>query len=136
MSDERATAEAAGLDLAELRVKLGDGLLEEGTLGRMPCVRVRREALLPALRFLQEDPAFRLHQLTELTVIDCLHLRETERFDAVYLLHNLPTGRRIAVKTAVPEEDPHLPSATGLWPAADWAEREASTASSSMDTRT
>jgi NADH-quinone oxidoreductase subunit C/D len=112
-------------DFSSLRQELGGGLIEEGTLGPIPAIRVGRDALPLVLRRLKEDAAFSLHQLTELTVIDCLRLRETERFDLLYLLHNLQTGRRVAVKAAVPEDDPHAPTCTGLWPAADWAEREA-----------
>jgi len=112
------------LDFSALRQRLGDGLKEEGRLGSLPLLRIGREALPEALRFLKEDPSFRLHQLTELTAIDCLRLRDNERFDLLYLLHNLETGLRLAVKSAVPEEDPRAATATGLWAAADWAERE------------
>lgn len=114
----------AACDFGGLRQAIGAGLLEEGSLGALPRVCVGRESLPATLRYLREDPAFRLHQLTELTAIDCLKLRDTERFDLVYLLHNLETGRRVAVKAAVPEEDPVVPTATDLWPSADWAERE------------
>ncbi len=111
-------------DFAPLRAAIGAGMLEEGSLGRIPLVRVRREALLDTLKFFRGDPAFRMHQLSEVTAIDCLYLRDTERFDLLYLLHNLETDQRVAVKAAVPEETPRVPTATGLWPAANWGERE------------
>ena len=49
--------------LRELRA----GLQEEGSLGTMPLIRVARDALMETLQFLKEDPAFRLHQLTDVT---------------------------------------------------------------------
>ena len=119
------TAAPAVCDLSVLRALLGPALLEETLLGRIPQVRVAREALAETLRFLRDDPAYRMHQLTELTAVDCLHLRDTERFDLAYVLHNLETRQRMAVRCAVPEEDPRVSSASGLWRAADWAEREA-----------
>jgi NADH-quinone oxidoreductase subunit C/D len=115
----------SALDLGALRQKLGPALLEEGWMGAVPLVRVDRTALPEALRFLKDDPSFRLHQLSDLTAVDCLYLRDSERFDLIYLLHNLETNRRLAVKVAVPEEDPKVATASGLWAAANWAEREA-----------
>jgi NADH-quinone oxidoreductase subunit C/D len=120
-----AVATITACDFSPLRQKIGGGLLEEGALGRIPLIRVDRGALIETLRFLKDDPAFGLHQMSELTVIDCIYLRDTERFDLLYLLHSLRSELRVAVKVAVPEEDPHAPTATGIWPAADWAEREA-----------
>ena len=33
-------------------------------------------------------------------------------------------NRRLRIKAFAPEEDPRLPTATVVWPAADWLERE------------
>lgn len=119
-----ATRTAPAELTARARQALGEGAQDSTPVGSIPCLRVSREALPAALKFLKEDPQYRMHQLTEITAVDCAYLRDGERFDVVYLLHNLETGRRIALKTAVPEEDPRLPTATGLWQAANWGERE------------
>ncbi len=116
---------STGIDFSKLRQRIGDGLLEETVLLPMPCVRVKRAALAETLQFLRDDPEFRLHQLSELTVVDMLYLREDDRFDVVYLLRNIPNELRVAVKCAIPEEDAWVPTAVGLWAAADWGEREA-----------
>jgi NADH-quinone oxidoreductase subunit C len=42
-----------------------------------------------------------------------------------YELLNMDTVARVAVKTRVPLEDPHIASVTDLWPGADFPEREA-----------
>ena len=62
------------------------------------------------------------------------YLGREPRFDVVYHLLALParvatvaevgTPRRLRVLVGVPAEGPELPSATALWPSADWAERE------------
>lgn len=47
-----------------------------------------------------------------------------ERFGVSYHLLSMLYNRRIRVKTFVMEEDPVVPSATVVWPAANWLERE------------
>ncbi len=115
----------AWADLASLRQHLGAGFVAEETMGSLPVARVRREALRECLRFVKEDPAWRLHQLSDVTVLDAMQLRDNERFDVLYFLHNLVTNRRLVVRAAVPEEDPKVETAVPLWPAANWGEREA-----------
>jgi NADH-quinone oxidoreductase subunit C len=97
------------------------------------CLHVKREQILEVLRFLRDDSATRFAMLTDLTVIDYLKypLEQLEkedvpeRFAVVYQLTSLEHGARLRVKTYVPEEPCEAPTATGLWPAAGWAEREA-----------
>lgn len=116
----------APIDLAPVRQQIGAGVLLEDTLSGFPRVWVKREALMETLRLLRESPSFRMHQLTDLTVIDNLYLKpEADRFEVSYLLKNLERETRVAVRTMVPASDPTVPSATELWAAADWAEREA-----------
>ena len=42
----------------------------------------------------------------------------------IYQLHNLGQNKRIRIKVRVPVDNPVLPSATTLFPAANWMERE------------
>ena len=49
--------------------------------------------------------------------------RAEGRFDVVYCLYSTRLRHRIRVKIIVAEHQP-IPSATALWPAADWLERE------------
>ena len=107
-----------------LRQKIGDGWVEDIQVGSIAGVRVKREALLETLRFFKEDGDYRMHQLSEVTAVDLLYLREGPRFDMIYLLHNLPTARRVVVKVALEEDDAEVDSATSLYRAAEWAERE------------
>jgi NADH-quinone oxidoreductase subunit C len=85
-------------------------------------VVVEREALLEALRALRDHPDTRFEQLSDLTAVD--YLGRTPRFEVVYQLYSLSLNHRLRVKVPVPEEAAVLPSATGLWKAANWAERE------------
>jgi len=113
------------IDLAPLHARLGAAILGRESMVGMPVVRLAREAIVEALRFLRDEPSYRFDMLTELTVVDCGELRDGDRFDVVYLLHSLERGERLAIKSPVPEEDCWIETATGIYKNADWTEREA-----------
>jgi NADH-quinone oxidoreductase subunit C len=46
-----------------------------------------------------------------------------KQFEVVYVLYSFPLNQRIRVKTQI-AEGASLPSVVGLWPTADWLERE------------
>jgi len=77
--------------------------------------------ILEAMRFLRDDPASSFDYLSDLTATDWPP--RAERFDVVYCLYSTRHRHRVRVKARVAESQP-LPSVTGLWPAANWLERE------------
>jgi NADH-quinone oxidoreductase subunit C len=83
---------------------------------------VDRDALIDALAWLRDDAALRLDFLSSLTATD--RPGHEPRFWVVYELYSGEHRHRLRVKVAVPEEDPRVPSVTGLFPTADWHERE------------
>jgi NADH-quinone oxidoreductase subunit C len=92
-------------------------------------VRIAPGELLAKLTALRAEG---FSMLLDLGGVD--YLGREPRFDVVYHLLALParaatvaevgTPRRLRLLVGVPAEGPELPSATGLWPSADWAERE------------
>ena len=65
--------------------------------------------------------------LMDLTAVD--HSRypgreDGPRFEVVYHLYSIPRNHRLRVKVRVDEDDAIVPTAVGLWPIADWFERE------------
>jgi NADH-quinone oxidoreductase subunit C len=46
-----------------------------------------------------------------------------QRFDVLYMLYSIRERQRIRVKVRAAENEP-VPSVTGVWPAANWLERE------------
>jgi NADH-quinone oxidoreductase subunit C len=50
--------------------------------------------------------------------------RTRARFEVHYVVRNLDTSESLVVKAGVDDPDPTLPTVTGLWPGADWMERE------------
>jgi NADH/F420H2 dehydrogenase subunit C len=49
--------------------------------------------------------------------------QRAQRFDVVYCLYSIRDKHRIRVKVRAAEEEP-VPSVTGIWPGANWLERE------------
>jgi NADH-quinone oxidoreductase subunit C len=78
--------------------------------------------VVDVLRGLRDDAATRFDRLTDLTAVD--YLGRSPRFEVVYQLHSLAHRHRLRVKTGVPEDDATVPTVSGLWTAALWAERE------------
>jgi NADH-quinone oxidoreductase subunit C len=78
---------------------------------------------LPAVaRALREHPALRFDFLAELTAID-FWPREP-RFEVVYLLVSIERRARLRMKVRLGGDQARLATVTGLWPAANWLERE------------
>ena len=85
-------------------------------------VIVPRDRVLEVLAFLRDQATPRFVALTGLTAVDLLPAEP--RFEVVYLLTSYAPPARVRVKTRIGAADAVLPSATPLWPAADWLERE------------
>jgi len=84
-------------------------------------VNVRRDAVTRVLGFLRDDPKCVFQVLVDVCGVD--YPARPERFDVVYNLLSVKTNRRIRIKTTCDEESA-VPSATGLFSAAGWFERE------------
>ena len=85
-------------------------------------VSLGREDLLPALESFRADPALRLDFLSSVTATDWPG--RDPRFWLVYELSSNDLRHRLRVKVGLHEDDLHVPSVTGLFPTADWHERE------------
>lgn len=84
---------------------------------------VPREHIVTAAGFLRDDPELRFIFLENLCGVD--YLGRDPRFEVVYHLFSFDHFYRVCLKVGVPEDDPTVPSLTGLWPTANWQEREA-----------
>jgi len=85
-------------------------------------VEARRDRIVEVLTFLRDNPENRFVTLIDLTAVDLPE--RADRFDVVYHLLSLKQNVRVRVKIATNEETP-VPSITGVFPVADWYEREA-----------
>lgn len=103
---------------------LGSDLVSHEEFREQQIVVVKFERLLAALGFCKEQLGF--DTLTDLTAYDTLTMsgEHPERFVVVYQLTNLDQEARLRVKAYVNEDEPVVPTASTIWAAANWAERE------------
>ena len=101
--------------------KLGDALLEAFVATGELTLVVKREAILDVLKTLRDDEAFLFKSLQDVCGVD--YPDRPERFDVVYHLLSYKHNLRIRVKLTTDESQP-VASATGLFPSANWFERE------------
>jgi NADH/F420H2 dehydrogenase subunit C len=111
--------------LDRLRERFGDQILSTDPRSIPPTAEVRRERIAEILRFLRDEPDAAFDCLLDVCGVDYLNRGAAERFAVVYHLLSFPHRRLLRLRAFVPEGDPEIDSAAGLWPAADWAEREA-----------
>ncbi|MBC7308776.1 MAG: NADH-quinone oxidoreductase subunit C [Actinomycetales bacterium] len=87
-------------------------------------LHVRREHLLEVLRALRDDPALRFELCLGVSGVNYPDDIGAE-LHAVYHFHSITNGnRRLRVEVTCPDADPHIPSATEIYPATNWHERE------------
>ncbi|MFL5731162.1 MAG: NADH-quinone oxidoreductase subunit C [Cytophagaceae bacterium] len=106
----------------KLKEKFSDKIISFDESYNTLSLNVKRENILEILRFLYSDEEMGFTFLTDLTGI---HYPEPkEELGAIYHLHNLPKNKRIRLRAFFPKSDPWIDSATPVFSAANWMERE------------
>ena len=109
-------------DLADaLKARFPDAIGETTLYAGETTVYVSLDGLVDVCRFLYDEVGFTY--LSDMVSID--RFTETDRFEVAYNLIALKERRRLRLKVRTDEDDPLVPSVTGVWPNAAWHEREA-----------
>lgn len=87
--------------------------------GAQAALLVEPHRLLELFQELKTNALYQFNMLRNLTAVDY-----QEYMEIVYHLYSLPLRQMITVKTRTAMEDAEVPSVTGLWPAANFQERE------------
>jgi NADH-quinone oxidoreductase subunit C len=85
-------------------------------------ISVSRDHVLDVARVLRDAPELRFAFLAELTAVD-VWPREP-RFEVIYVLVSLEHRLRLRMKVRLQGADAHVATVSGIWPAANWLERE------------
>jgi NADH-quinone oxidoreductase subunit C len=116
---------------------LSDERIEQRLRERFPGLPLRRQhgeavrdftlslpldQLVEVCTFLRDDPELEFSLLSWIAGVD--YLPRDPRFEVVYGLLSITHNRRVTLKVQVPEENPRVPSVNGVWPTANWHERE------------
>lgn len=84
-------------------------------------LRLHPATLVDVVAFLRDDLSYRF--LENLCGVD--YLGRDPRFEVVYHLTSLETGHRLCLKVGAAESNPRVPTLTGIFPTANYHEREA-----------
>lgn len=80
-----------------------------------------KDKVIAVLSFLKENGKIDFNFLTDITAV---HYPEKNQLAVVYHLHSMVKGIRVRLKVFLHENDPTIPTASTLWNAANWMERE------------
>ncbi|XDD47689.1 NADH-quinone oxidoreductase subunit C [Leptospira sp. WS39.C2] len=107
-----------------IQTRFNDSLLPQRDINtNLLYFSIKKESLPTVVQTLKDDPEFAFTFLNDLTSIDWLGKREP-RFEVVYLLRSPKNNHfRFQLRVPVGEGEP-VPSISGIFPAANWPERE------------
>jgi NADH-quinone oxidoreductase subunit C len=105
-----------------LKAQFNDAIGEASEFIGQLSIRVERNRIVEVCEFLKQDEKTPFNYLSDLT---CVHYpdRGDAPFEVVYNLFSIPTNERVRLKVST-SEDAGVDSVTGVWPAANWLERE------------
>lgn len=106
-----------------ISAKFGESISHEIDAHGLLNLTVAPDQLIDLVTFLRDDETLAMGFLTTLCGIHYPFNKGAE-LGVVYHIHSLENNYRIRIKVFVPEEQPHVPSLTGLFASANWQERE------------
>ena len=109
------------IDLATLQSKLGAAISGGETAYGEVTLHAEPAQILAVLAKLQSEPDLRFVSFIDICGAD--YPEREKRFDVVYHLLSPYKNSRVRIKVQV-DEQAEVPSAVGIFPAADWFERE------------
>ena len=107
-------------DVVALAAAVEGAVLAADSFAGDVTVRLRRERVLEACRFLKEARGYSF--LVDLTAVDWPE-REGERFDVVYWMHRFDDSKRLRLVAGLPDGEA-VASVESVWKTANWLERE------------
>jgi len=109
--------------IATLQQEVPDARFEAApTVDLHTTIYASRDHLLAVARVLRDHADLRYAFLAEITAVDILPA--APRFELVYVLVSIAHKQRLRLKVRVAGDDAHVGTLSGLWPAANWLERE------------
>jgi NADH-quinone oxidoreductase subunit C len=106
--------------LEKIKAAAGDELIEVAEFRGDQTYVLKPSALLRVAEYARSELAFDL-------IIDVLGVdmyRPDQRFEVVYIVYSIARKAYLQLKVRIDEDHPEVPSVTGVWPGANWHERE------------
>ncbi|MEQ8453684.1 MAG: NADH-quinone oxidoreductase subunit C [Sandaracinaceae bacterium] len=110
--------------ISRLKKELGDKILETSDFRGDDCAVVGRKDWKAVAELLKSDPDLSMDHFVDITAVDYPEREpEAPRFDVLLMVRSMAKNHRVRIKTQVGETE-ELASLVGVWPGADWGERE------------
>ena len=106
----------------KLKARFGEQNIQPGEFRDELTIVVPKEQIVEICRFLKDDAELKFDLLADLCGID-MNTPEN-RFGVIYNLYSLENKTRVRLKTFTEEDNPKVPTVTGVWGTANWHERE------------
>ena len=102
----------------------GDEIVSTKRFREQDFITVRKNRIVDILTLMRDEPDCDYRLVSDILGVDLLGFDREPRFEVIYSLYSLSTYRRIVIKAQVDEEEPEIDTVSGVWLAAEWAERE------------
>ncbi len=109
------------LVVTKLTSHFSEAIESHEMMADMLCITINKDAISKSLLFLRDDDEL---QYNFLTTLCGMHYPDKQQLGVVYHLHSFVNNHRIRIKTATDIIYPTFPTATTIWPTANWMERE------------
>lgn len=107
--------------LEKLQTKFSGAVAEAVIFRGQPALTLEKDSLVAVAEFLKSEEGGSYVYLTDETAVD--FPRREKRFEIVYHLYSFTRNDRLRLKVLA-AEDERVPSVVGVWPVANWLERE------------
>jgi NADH-quinone oxidoreductase subunit C len=105
----------------ELKKRFPDAVVDASIFRNQPYITLLKESLVAICEFLKGDEGGAYTYLADETAVD--YPKREKRFEVFYVLYSFKANNRLRLKVAVGDGE-KLPSVVGVWPVANWLERE------------
>jgi NADH-quinone oxidoreductase subunit C len=107
--------------LEEIKTRFPGAVSEAVVFRNQACITLAKDCLMPVGEFLKSSEGGAYVFLTDETAVD--YPKRPKRFEIIYQLYSFRLNNRLRLKVMAGENE-KIPSVTGLWPTANWLERE------------
>ena len=107
----------------KLKAKFGENIISAEQQYDFPVFTVTREKIIDIIKYLYDDAELGFKFLTTMAGLNYPD-NAGQELSVMYQLHNLPKNLRIRLKIFFSVADPVVPTLTGIFPTANWMERQ------------
>jgi len=108
--------------LEKLRASFNDSIISSNEFRNELTVVVKKQDIVRICQYLRDDEELKFDSLRDICGVD--YYRPEDRYEVVYNLYSLKNKYRFRLKVRVDESELRVPTVSGVWRTAEWAERE------------